>query len=129
MKTSNALLDESTMDVVCQECGDAVSNVSEAMKRTLKSFGQIVRSEQRKAFMLACRNCNANREVVLDYNNKTLCKTCHEPVTVHPAFLLAIENAGTGLEKIDTRKEAKAKKTTTKRKRTQKVTKKSQKEE
>ena len=110
MKTSNALLDPQTLDVICQECFKPIENVSDPMKRTLKSFGQVIRSE-RKAFMLACRNCKGNREVVMDQNDKTICKTCHEPITIHAAFKLAMENAG-GLEKIDT---TKTKKTTTKK--------------
>jgi len=102
MKQSNALLDKDGVDVVCQECGNGISGISEAMKRALKSFGQVVRSEQRQAFMLACKSCNANRQVVLDQNNNTLCKQCHNPLTVHPAFRLAMENAGNKLDRIDT---------------------------
>lgn len=97
-KSSNALLNEETKEVVCGICGKPIANISEAMRRTLKSFGQIVRLE-RKAFMLACKKCNANREVVLTQDNKTVCKTCHNPINVHPAFKLAMEEAG-GLDKI-----------------------------
>ena len=66
MQQSNALLEEKNMEVVCQECGNEIAGISIAMKRTLKSFGQIVRSDQRKAFMLACKSCHANREIVLN---------------------------------------------------------------
>lgn len=99
-KTSNALLDTETMEVICQECGKPISNISEPMKRTLKSFGQVVRSE-RRAFTFACPNCRTNREIVLDQNNQTICKICYNPIKIHASFKLAIEEAGE-LKKIDT---------------------------
>jgi pyruvate dehydrogenase complex dehydrogenase (E1) component len=108
LKSSNALLNADTQDVLCGECGKSINNVSSAMKRTLKSFGQVVRTE-RKAFMLACGSCKANREVVMDQDNNTICKTCHEPMKIHAAFKLAMEEAG-GLEKIDTTKKKTKKK-------------------
>lgn len=100
LKTSNALLDPETLEVICEECGQPISGISDAMKRTLKSFGQVIRSE-RKAFMLACHTCKANREVVMDQDNNTICKTCHNKIEVHAAFKLAMEEAG-GLERINT---------------------------
>lgn len=109
MKTSNALLIPETLEVICQECGDSIANVSDAMKRTLKSFGQVVKGDKR-SFMLACTACRANREVVMDQDNNTICKICHDPITIHAAFKLAMEEAG-GLERIDTtKKTTKAKK-------------------
>lgn len=122
MKQSNALLNSDGTDVVCQECGKEISGVSEAMKRTLKSFGQVIRTEQRQAFMLACKACNANRQVVVDQNNKTLCKVCHGPMVVHAAFRLAMENAGNKLDRVDTSetKEADSKPKATKKKVTRK---------
>jgi len=117
MKTSNALLNPDTLEVICQECGAPIANISDAMKRTLKSFSQVIRSE-RKAFMLACKACRANREVVMDQDNNTICKTCFEPITIHAAFKLAMEEAG-GLEKINTTQHPS--KTTTKKKVTRKT--------
>jgi hypothetical protein len=100
MKSSNALLDEGTLEVICQECGKPIEGVSDAMKRTLKSFGQVVRTNERKAFTLACRNCRANREIVLNQNNDTVCKVCHKEISVTAAFKMAMEATGTKLEKI-----------------------------
>lgn len=99
MQTTNALLDTKTLEVVCQDCGKSVINVSESMKRTLKSFGQIIRDDSRKAFMMACRNCNANREVVLNQENQTVCSVCHQGINVHTAMKQAIMEIG---QKINT---------------------------
>jgi len=115
MQGSNALLDESTNEVICKECDQPITNLADTMKRALKSVGQIVRSE-RKAFLLACGACKANREVVMDQNKQTVCKTCFEPITIHAAFKMAMEEAG-GLETVDT---STSKKKTTKKKVTKK---------
>ncbi len=101
MKSSNALLNTDTMEVICQECGNPITNISNSMKRALKNFGQIVRASEKKAFMVNCHNCNANRELVLDQNNKTVCKVCHNQIAVHNAFRAAMEEAGHKLEKIE----------------------------
>lgn len=98
-KTSNALLDRETNNVVCQECGNPISNVSESMRRTLVGFGQIVRTEQRKGFLMACKSCNANRQVVLNQHGDTICKQCYTPIAVQRAFLAAMETTG-ALERV-----------------------------
>lgn len=101
LKTSEALLNPQTMEVICQECGRPITNVTESMRRTLKSFGQVVR-EDKKAFMMACKNCKANREVVLNEKNETICGICNEPIKVHAAMKLAMEAAGTKIKKVNT---------------------------
>lgn len=98
-KTTNALYDLESKNVICQECGNAVTNVSETMKRALSSFGQVVRTEQRKGFLMACKTCNANRQIVLNQHGDTICKQCHSPISVQRAFLSAMENTG-ALERV-----------------------------
>lgn len=118
MQQTNALFDSNTLEVICQECGQSISNVSDAMKRTLKSFGQIIRDDYHKAFMMACRNCVANREIVLNEKNETICSVCKQVVNVHPSMKQAIIEIGqrvvaqTGAEPAKTKK-----KTTSKKKR------------
>ena len=104
LKSSTALLNTETLEVICQECGKPITNISDSMKRVLKSSGQIIRANEKKAFMILCKACNANREVVLDQNNKTICKLCFSPITVHASFKLAMQGAGAKLDKIDTNK-------------------------
>jgi RNase P subunit RPR2 len=100
LKSSTALLKLDTMEVICQECGKPIAGISDAMKRTLKSFGQIVRSSEKKAFMMLCRSCNANRQLLLDENGNTICKTCHNPIVVQASFRLAMEEAGQKIERL-----------------------------
>jgi len=100
LKQTDALLDVETGEVICQECGKPIFGVSEYMKRTLKSGGQIVRKNEKKAFMVHCKSCNANRILVLDKDNNTICKTCHNKVAVHASFRIAMEEAGQKIEKL-----------------------------
>lgn len=115
-KQSNALLNTETLEVICQECGKPISNISESMKRVLKSSGQIIR-QSKQAFMLACHSCKANREVVLNEDNETVCGICHNPIKVHDSFRLAMEEAG-GMRKITTKKAKKKTKRKSSRKKT-----------
>jgi hypothetical protein len=93
-KNVEALYDEKTHEVVCPECHQVITGISESMKRTLKSFGQIVRDEEKKAFMMACKSCNANRQVVLNENDETVCNICGEKINVHPSMREAILAVG-----------------------------------
>ncbi|MFA5024030.1 MAG: hypothetical protein WC523_03700 [Patescibacteria group bacterium] len=71
------------------------------MKRVLKSSGQIVRANQKKAFMVFCKKCNANREIILDKNDDTLCKDCKSPVKIQAAFKLAMKETGIKLDRLE----------------------------
>lgn len=106
MQTTNALLNTETLEVICADCGQSISNVSESMRRTLKSFGQIIRTDQKKAFMMACRTCNANREVVLNDKNETVCGICGDVINVHPAMKQAIAEIGTRIVAQTEKKQA-----------------------
>lgn len=120
LKASNAVLNPQTLEVICLECDKPITNISEAMKRALKSFGQVIR-EERKAFLMACNNCKANREVVLNQDDETVCKICFELIHTAEAFKLAIEESG-GFKRITVPEEklSKNKKKTTKKKTTRK---------
>ncbi len=101
MQQSNALLNVTTSEVICAECSKPIKSISEPMKRTLRSFGQIMRTEERKAFMMACKACNANREVILDNDSNTICKVCKQEIKVHAAMKQAIIEVGRKLSSLD----------------------------
>lgn len=116
LKMSNALLNKETKEVICAECQNPVNSVTENMKRVLLSTGQIVRDEERKAFTMACRTCNANRQVVLDDKDNTVCNICGNDIGVHPAMRQAIVEAGAKLKRQAPKQtKKKTKKKTTKK--------------
>lgn len=110
LKSSEAALDLQSYDVICRECGKSISNISESMKRALKSFGQILRTDNRKAFMMGCKSCNANREVVLDDKNNTICKICSSEIKVQPAMRQALIAMGHKVDKDSDEKSTNSKK-------------------
>ena len=99
MKQSNALLDPKTMEVICQECGKPIKNVSVSMKRTLKSFGQFIHNNKKTAFMMNCMSCKANREVVFNEKKETVCGICGNPIKVQASMKLAMEESGVRIVK------------------------------
>ena len=112
---TNALLNVDTKEVMCTDCKRPIRNISETMKRVLSSSGQIVRDEERRAFTMGCKNCNANRQVVLNDRDDTVCSVCGNVINVHPAMRLAITEAGVRL--VEQHKgENKVKKTKAKKK-------------
>lgn len=113
LQMSNAKIKVETNEVMCQECGKVINNVSEMMKRVLSSSGEIVRDNQRKAFTMGCKSCNANRQVVLDEDDNTVCSVCANAINVHPAMKQAILEVGEKLKRASdktTKKAAKKKK-------------------
>ena len=86
LKLSEAKLDTSTNEVICDECGGVITNIAEPMKRTLKSLGHIVRSKTKQAFQTFCKKCKCNVEYYVDDDGKAYCKICKEPVTVSKFF-------------------------------------------
>lgn len=120
LKMSNALLNKETKEVICTECNKPINGVTENMKRVLISSGQIIRDEDRKAFTMACMNCNANRQVVLDNKGNTVCHICGHDIGVHPAMKQAIVEAGVKLKgqiakKADEASKKKVRRTTKKK--------------
>jgi len=99
LQQTNAKLNVETLEVICEDCKQPIRNISETMKRVLKSSGQIVRDEERKAFTMGCKSCNANRQVVLDQDDNTVCSVCANVINVHPAMKQAILEAGIRLAK------------------------------
>jgi len=115
LQSTDAKLNAETLEVFCQECKQQIRNISETMKRVLKSSGQIIRDEQRKAFTMGCKSCNANRQVVLDDNDNTVCSICANDIGVHPAMKQAIVEAGVRLAKQSTKTKRPEIKTTKKK--------------
>ncbi len=98
MQHSEAKLNTETMEVLCAVCNNPINNITEPMKRALKSTNQILKINNKKAFVMACLNCKADRIVVLNKVGNTVCKVCQEPVKVHSAMKQAIKEFGEKLE-------------------------------
>ena len=83
---SEAKLDIKTNEVICEECGNVIENVTPFMKKSLQTIGQILRHNTKEAFQALCKTCNANRPLTLK-DKKAYCKTCGTQVVVSDAFM------------------------------------------
>lgn len=91
MKPNLALLNRQTKEVICQECGNPIANVSEYARRTLSSLGRILRTTERKPFQVHCPACKGRRDVLLIEGGKgALCSACKGELRVSDAVLHAI---------------------------------------
>lgn len=90
LQKTEAKLDLDTNEVICDECGNKIENVTRFTKKALKDLGQIVRNKSRQPFQALCKNCNANRELFIE-EGRAYCKTCNTQVHVTAAFLRGLQ--------------------------------------
>jgi len=86
LKTSEAKLDRSSDEVICEECGNPILGITPFMKKSLQSVGQVLRSKTKEAFQALCKNCNTNRPLYLK-GKKAYCKMCNTQAMVSDAFM------------------------------------------
>ena len=71
----DASLDVDENRVVCNTCGEFIDNVTEFIKLSMKSSGDIIKSRNRKAFVFKCETCNKMKEV-FHLNSRLVGKNC-----------------------------------------------------
>lgn len=90
LKQSEAKLNKDTGDVVCDECGNTIENITKFMKKSLETSGQILRGTKKQAFRALCPNCKENKALEIK-ENKAYCKDCGTQVQVSAAFLQGLK--------------------------------------
>jgi hypothetical protein len=88
LQQSEAKLDRETRDVLCTNCGKAISNVTEYTKKTLDLLGQVVRSAEHRPFQARCRKCAGMREIKLA-GDVAHCAACGSQLQMSAAFMKA----------------------------------------
>ena len=99
-KTSEAKYDKDTGDVICEECGNAITNITQFTKKALLSLGQVLRSKTKQPFQALCKNCNSMRSLFIR-SKSACCGTCKKKVEVSAAFLNGLK------QHLDAKKEEK----------------------
>ena len=94
-KTTEALLDEKTDEVICRECGKAIPSVTSFAKVSLKTLGQTTKTQKKaKALEFDCGNCRKKVQAVVK-NGKIVCTQCgKEMKNVPVSFKAVIEMMG-----------------------------------
>ena len=59
-------LDVSSDDVICNNCGEVLSEVSSYAKLSMKANGDIIRHKDSRAFMFPCNTCEKSVEATVD---------------------------------------------------------------
>jgi hypothetical protein len=97
LQKTEAKLD-SNGDVICDECGNVIPNITKFTKKTLKDLGQVLRSRSKQPFQANCPNCNKSSPLFIE-ENKAYCRTCNTQVYVTAAFLRGLKFYLDDLEK------------------------------
>jgi len=85
-KIQNSLLNPETNEVICGECGNPISGVSDFTKRQMKSMGEIIKSSSKESFAIKCNSCNKSGTPIID-NDKCVCKYCKKDLNVSKIYL------------------------------------------
>ena len=89
---TDASLDTELNEVICNVCGDNLPNISEFTKLSMKSTGDIIRNNKRKAFVFPCNSCDKNVEATVEAgvvvgrhcpNNKKGCQINISEAMIH----------------------------------------------
>ena len=97
-------LDIDSNDVICNECGEVLPDISEYSKLSMKTNGDIIRSKNRKAFMFPCLTCDNNVEaqflngILVGKNCSNNQEGCKINTTQH--MIKAIEETQRVLDKV-----------------------------
>lgn len=86
MKMSEAKLNRDTNEVICDECGNAIPDITPFMKKSLEAIGQVTRSVKKQAFQTQCLTCKKSQPMYVK-ERKAYCSGCHTHVKLSESFL------------------------------------------
>lgn len=98
LRQTDAKLDIQSNEVICEECGNPISNITPFTKKALKSCGQILRGKNKEPFQALCQTCNAMRSLYVE-EGKAFCKVCNTQVHITAAFKKGLEEYLKGKKK------------------------------
>ena len=96
---TDGLLDLETNKVMCNLCGEELSNISDFTKTSMKMNGEVIKSKKKKAFTFKCLTCNDDVEaamvggIVVGKACKQDQKGCKLNVTQHMVKALEITSS------------------------------------
>jgi len=90
LQQTEAKLNRDTGEVICDSCGNPISNITSFTKKALNSVGQVLRNQTKKAFQALCNQCKVHRELYIE-GDKAYCKTCGSHVPISAAFLKGLK--------------------------------------
>jgi hypothetical protein len=98
LQQTEAKLNRDTGEVICDDCGTPIANITSFTKKALNSVGQVLRSQAKKAFQALCNQCKTHKELYIE-EGKAYCKSCAAHVPISAAFLKGLKLHLEGQEK------------------------------
>lgn len=90
LQATEAKLNRETGEVICENCGNPIENITPFTKKALNSIGQVLRGTTKKAFQALCDQCKVHRPLYIN-EGKAYCEKCGNHVPVTTAFLRGLE--------------------------------------
>lgn len=90
LQSSEAKLDRDSNDVICDFCGNAITNVTPFTKKALSGIGQVLRHKAKQPFQQQCPKCNTSRSLCVK-SERAHCERCDTQIHVTAAFLQGLK--------------------------------------
>jgi len=84
--TSDSLLDEATNEIICSECNQPITNISDFTKRSMKGLGLILKKRGKPAFSVDCKKCGRRGQPIFK-NKVPCCFMCKEEHALSDQFV------------------------------------------
>lgn len=84
---SEALLDQASQNVICQECFKPIDNISPFVKRAMEGFNQVVKKNKDKIvpYGSKCQHCQKTTSPVAN-KGKYYCQHCQKELDFNPVY-------------------------------------------
>lgn len=89
--TSDSVLDESTNEVICSECGQPITGITDFTKRSMKGMGKVKKTESKTSFSIDCPKCHKRGQPILK-NDNAFCAHCNELLKLSKPFIITFKD-------------------------------------
>ena len=89
--STSSLLDEKSNEVICSECGKPVA-VTDFMKNSMRSSGQVLKSQANSSFSVECQKCHKRGQPSLDAKDNAICYNCGSVMLVTHQFKVVLRD-------------------------------------
>ena len=89
--TTDSVLDEATNEVICSECGNPITGITDFTKRSMKGMGKVKKTESKTSFSIDCPNCKKRGQPTLK-NDNAFCAHCNQPLKLSKPFILMFKD-------------------------------------
>lgn len=89
--TSDSLLDETTNEIICSECGQPISGISDFTKRSMKGMGHVKKTQAKTSFAVKCSHCQKQGQPILK-SDVPYCAYCKKQLSLSAPFMSMLKD-------------------------------------